>query len=70
MKYDPVAESRSFPMSTAAKELLVTFETLSPSDQQQVAAEILRRSAAAGDLPESALNELAAELFRGYDAYE
>ncbi len=57
-------------MSISARELLVTFDKLSPGEQQEVAAEILRRSAAAGDLPESALNELATELFRGYDAEE
>jgi hypothetical protein len=57
-------------MTEAARELLRTFETLSPTDQQQVAAEILRRTAASGDLSEAALHELADELFRGYDAEE
>lgn len=57
-------------MTTAARDLLTAFDALSPADQQQVAAEILRRSAGTGDLPEAAFDELAAELFRGYDAEE
>lgn len=57
-------------MSTSARELLASFEALPPAEQQQVAAEILRRSAGTEDLPEEALHELAAELFRGYDAEE
>ncbi len=35
-----------------------------------MAAEILRRAAPAGPLPEAALHELADELFRAYDAEE
>jgi hypothetical protein len=50
--------------------LLADFDALPPDDQQQVAVEILRRTADAGDLPEMALDELAAELFRAYDAEE
>ena len=57
-------------MAEAARDLLAAFDTLSPAEQQQVAAEIVRRSSAAGDLPPEALHELAAELFRGYDAEE
>jgi hypothetical protein len=57
-------------MSTTARELLSAFEALSPADQHQVTAEILRRSAGADDLPDTAFDELAAELFRGYDAEE
>ena len=34
---------------------------LAPAEQQQVAAEILRRTAGTGELPEAALDELAAE---------
>jgi hypothetical protein len=56
------------PMSISARELLVTFDKLSPSEQQEVAEEILLRSAPVGALPETALDELAAELFRGYDS--
>ena len=57
-------------MSTTAREVLAAFDSLPPPEQQQVAAEILRRTAGAGDLPEAALHELAAELFRSYDAEE
>jgi hypothetical protein len=55
-------------MPATVREVLAAFDTLSPPEQRQVAAEILRRSAVQGDLPEAALHELAAELFRGYDA--
>lgn len=57
-------------MSTAARDLLSAFDALTPQEQQEVAAEILRRTAPAGDLPDAAFDELAAELFRGYDAEE
>lgn len=57
-------------MTATARNLLAAFDALPPDEQQQVAAEILRRTAATGDLPEAALDELAAELFRGYDAEE
>jgi hypothetical protein len=57
-------------MTATARKLLADFDALSPDDQQQVAAEILRRTAKASDLSEAALDELAAELFRGYDAEE
>jgi hypothetical protein len=57
-------------MTKAARELLTAFEALSPSDQQQVTAEILRRTTASPDLPEAALEELAGELFRSYDSEE
>jgi hypothetical protein len=57
-------------MTQAAHELLTAFDALSPADQQQVAAEILRRAAGSGELPEAALHELADELFRSYEAEE
>ena len=57
-------------MTVTARKLLTEFDALPPVEQQQVAAEILRRTAEAGDLPDAALDELAAELFRGYDAEE
>jgi hypothetical protein len=50
--------------------LLADFDALPLDDQQQVAVEILRRTADAGNLPEMAPDELAAELFRAYDAEE
>jgi len=40
-------------VTEAAQEWLTAFDTPSPADQQQVAAEILRRTAAAGELPSS-----------------
>jgi hypothetical protein len=57
-------------MTANARKLLADFDALPPKDQQQVAAEILRRRADTVDLPETALNQLAAELFRAYDAEE
>lgn len=57
-------------MTALAKKLLAQFDALPPDEQHQVAAEILRRTAAADDLPEAAFDELAAELFRSYDAEE
>ena len=57
-------------MTEAARELLKTFDALSPSEQHEIATEILRRAAASGELPEAALHELADELFRRYDAEE
>jgi hypothetical protein len=57
-------------MTTTARDVLTAFDALSAAEQQQVAAEILRRSVGTGDLPDAALDELAAELFRGYDAEE
>jgi hypothetical protein len=53
-----------------ACEMLAAFEALSPADQHQVAAEIVRRSAGTDELPDTAFHEVAAELFRGYEARE
>ena len=57
-------------MSTTARELLVAFDALDPTEKQQVAVEILRRSGRTDDVSAQAFDELAAELFRGYDAEE
>jgi hypothetical protein len=57
-------------MTEAAREVLAAFDALPPAEQQQVVAEILRRAAGYGDLPEEALHQLADELFRAYDAEE
>ena len=57
-------------MTANARDLLAAFDALDPAEQQQVAAEILRRTAGTGDLPEATLDALAAELFRVYDAEE
>jgi hypothetical protein len=61
---------RRFLMTTSARKLLAAFDALPPEEQQEVAAEILRRTVAGGALPEAALDEMAGELFRGYDAEE
>jgi hypothetical protein len=57
-------------MTATAHDVLTAFEALPPAERQEVAAEILRRSAGTGDLSEAALDELADEVFRAYDAQE
>jgi hypothetical protein len=57
-------------MTTTGRKVLADFEALPPHDKQEVAVEILRRATAEGDLSEEVLNELAAEVFHGYDAEE
>jgi hypothetical protein len=57
-------------MTTTAREVLAAFDALPPAEQQQVAAEILRRSSGTGDLPEAGFDELGAELFSRYDKEE
>ncbi len=57
-------------MPTSVRDLLEAFDALPLAEQREVAAEILRRTAGADDLPDAALHELAVELFRGYDAQE
>jgi hypothetical protein len=57
-------------MTEAVRDLLRAFDALSPAEQNQVAAAILRRWTPDESLSEAALDELAAELFRGYDAEE
>jgi hypothetical protein len=57
-------------MTQAAQKLLATFESLEPSERHQVAVEILRRSAPAGEISGEAFDELAAELFSGYEEEE
>ena len=57
-------------MAADARDVLTAFDALDPDEKQQVAAEILRRSAGVDDLPDEAFDGLAAELFRGYDAEE
>jgi uncharacterized membrane protein len=57
-------------MTTKARDVLKTFETLSPADQQEIAVEILRRRAGTGEISEAAFNELADEVFCAYDAEE
>jgi hypothetical protein len=57
-------------MISTPHDLLAAFDALPPKDQQQVAAEILRRNWPDGDLTDAALDEIADELFRAYDAEE
>jgi hypothetical protein len=57
-------------MTSTAHEVLAGFDALSLADRRKVMAEILRRSAATDALSDAAFDELAAELFRGYDAEE
>jgi hypothetical protein len=57
-------------MTETMRDVLRAFDALPPAEQNQVAAEILRRWTPDEDLPGAALDELAAELFRGYDAEE
>jgi len=57
-------------MTTAAQDLLKVFDALPAADQHEIAVAILRRTSSAEDIPDSALHELADELFRGYDAEE
>lgn len=57
-------------MSANARDLLAAFSALPPAEQREVAAEILRRTSGTGALPDEAFDELAAELFRAYDAEE
>jgi hypothetical protein len=57
-------------MTASVQEVLAAFDALPPGEQQQVAAEILRRTMPDGDLPDAAFDELAGELFRAYDAEE
>lgn len=57
-------------MTTSARDVLTQFESLDNRERLEVAAEILRRYTGTGELPKSALDELADELFVGYDAEE
>ena len=50
-------------MTRPVKEILSTFEKLSAAEKHEAAIEILRRSAATGDLPEDSLAAVADELF-------
>jgi hypothetical protein len=59
-------------MTASVQKLLDSFEALSESDKHQAAVEILRRftGSVEGDLSDSALVEVADELFRALDAEE
>jgi hypothetical protein len=57
-------------MTTKAHAILAAFDALPISDKKQVAAEFLRRITLVELLPQESLEELAVDLFRGYDAEE
>jgi hypothetical protein len=57
-------------MTVEANQVLIAFNALDPNEQQRVAVEILRRTAGSGELKDEAFDELAADLFRSYDAEE
>jgi len=57
-------------MSSAARKLLTTFQSLDPADRQEVASEILRLTTEDGELDDAAFTEIAANLFRSYDDEE
>jgi hypothetical protein len=57
-------------MTESVRDLLRVFDSLSAAEQHQAAAEILRRCTPQEGLSDVALDELAAELFRAYDAEE
>ena len=58
-------------MCETARELLREFDALPPSEQHLVAVEeISRRCTSDQGLSDAALEELAADLFRSYDAEE
>jgi hypothetical protein len=57
-------------MTETVRDLIRAFDALSPNEQKQMAAEILRRCTADESLPDAALDELTAELFRSYDTEE
>jgi hypothetical protein len=57
-------------MTASARDLLATFDALEPGEQREVATEILRRSVGTDGLSDQALEQLADELFCGYEAEE
>jgi uncharacterized membrane protein len=57
-------------MTLAAHNILEAFDALKPNEQQQVAVEILRRASTTGEIADEAYDEIAAEVFRSYDAEE
>jgi hypothetical protein len=57
-------------MTPTVDDLLRAFDAFPPAEQHRVAVEILRRWTPTEGLTDAALDELAAELFRGYDAEE
>jgi len=57
-------------MTAVARDLLAAFDTLDPTEKQQVAVEILRHSAGIDDLADETFDKRAVELFQGYEVDE
>lgn len=59
-------------MTKAVQQILESFDALPEQERHLLIAEILRRSspAGSGDVPESALVEIAEDLFRSMDTEE
>lgn len=57
-------------MTQQARELIAAFDALAPAEKQQVAVEILRRSASDEELNAQMFDDVAVELFLSYDAEE
>lgn len=59
-------------MTTAVREFLQTFETLTDAEKQVVTAQLLRRvvTTEAGDIPDEGLVAAAEDLFLELDARE
>lgn len=57
-------------MTTAAHNLLMTFGSLTPDEQRDVADAILRLAQPASELADQELDAVANELFVAYDVEE
>lgn len=57
-------------MTTAARDLLTTFESLTPIEQRDVADAILRLAPPVGELGGQDLDAMANEIFSAYDLEE
>ena len=57
-------------MTLTGRKLLAAFDALDSGDKREVTVEVLRRSSGSDDLADEAFDEMAAKLFRGYDAEE
>lgn len=57
-------------MMAGVEKILAAFDELDAGAKHAVAAEILRRSAGIHGLSDEAFDELAAEVFQGYEVEE
>lgn len=57
-------------MAATVDQVLAAFDSLDPAEKQRVAVEVIRRSSGADVVSDEALDQLAAELFQGYDTEE